>query len=116
MPGYYTNGERGSLAFNLLRGMKQAAAGGPDRDVDTVDPKLVRKIGRIRQRAEERAEEREERLDRAEWRLVEKARDKAAEAKAALRIAKGGDRPAARRALRDAESELRRVERRTHYR
>lgn len=116
MPGHYTNGERISLGWNLLRGAKQSLAGGPDSGTDTVDPKIVRRVDRIRRRGEDRAEAKAEREMLADRRAVDKAQATADDAKVAERLARGSDKPKARQARREAERDLRRVERRTHYR
>ncbi|WP_019054951.1 DUF6257 family protein [Streptomyces prunicolor] len=105
MRSSYTRGEKLRLAWLVAKAAKQSMAG--DRNVDTIDPRLKRKVDQIQERAAERG--------KAEFNALQgqlaKARREAAAAKVTMRTSKGPDRAAARRTMYEREGAARRLER-----
>ncbi|MFD7185508.1 hypothetical protein ACFV90_36800 [Streptomyces sp. NPDC059904] len=91
------NRQRVGLTFKAVR---HAIAGAP---MDDLEPRAER----IRARAEERGEREADRM----WRELDSARSDAAAAKVKADLATGSDRAAARRAAKDAERNVERIQR-----
>lgn len=104
MPESYTRRENRQRWGLTLRGVRHAIAGADMSDLEA-------KGDRIRDRAEERGE----REQAIEIRNVNNARNEVAAAQVAARQARGSDKAAARKALKQAENDLRRIERNTRH-
>lgn len=102
-PREYTAGERLERARLILKGGRQAAQRGSEY---AVDASVERRIDRIDQRAEERWA----RGAHIAHQAVDNARTELARAEHALRMAKGSDKTAARRAVNDAKDKARRAD------
>jgi hypothetical protein len=102
-PREYTAGERLERARLVLRGGRQIVRGGHE---DAVDARTERRIDRIDQRAEERWA----RGAQVAHQAVDTARTELARAEHALRMAKGPEKTAARRAVSDAKGKARRAD------
>jgi hypothetical protein len=96
----YTPRENRQRAGLTWKAVRRAASGAGMSD-------LERRRDRINERAEERCNREADEM----WRRVEKAKNAHASAVADERTAKSNDKPAKRRAVRDAQRELDRVQR-----
>ncbi|MHB9862169.1 DUF6257 family protein [Streptomyces sp. YIM S03343] len=100
MPASYTRGEKLRLAWLAARAVKQGMA-------DTIDPRLKAEAERIEQRAAERGQAEADALTNR----LRQARTAAAQAKAAMRTARGPERTAARREMGEHERTAQQLER-----
>ncbi|MFB6675588.1 hypothetical protein ACFCWG_24820 [Streptomyces sp. NPDC056390] len=104
MPESYTRRENRQRVGLTFRGVRRAIAGADMSDLEA-------RGDRIRDRAEERGE----REQAVEIRNVNNARNEVAAARVAERQARGSDKADARNARKQAEADLRRVERNTRH-
>ena len=101
-PRQYTAAERFERARFLVKGGRQAAQRGHE---DAVDARINNRIDRI----DAKAEERYARNAGVAFSALETAEDQLAQAEHALRMAKGPDKAAARKARNDAKDQVRRA-------
>lgn len=107
MPRSYTPGQTVRRFWLSARIAKQALADDEYSEDSCVDPKFLREIERMDQRAEDKGGYE----TYAAKRQLDEARSAAATAQAKLRAAAPKDKPAARRAKNDADGALKRAER-----
>ncbi|MFD7709488.1 hypothetical protein [Streptomyces sp. NPDC059786] len=102
MRGSYTWRERAQLARLSTQALRQSGT----HSEDLIDPSVTRAAERIEARAADRAQ----REVAALMGELNKARNGAAAAKAAMRLSRGPERAAARRAMNEHERAARRIE------
>lgn len=100
MPESYTSRDNRKRVGLTFRGIRHAIAGADMSDLEA-------KGDRIRARAEERGEREADQM----FRELDGARSKAAAAKVQADLATGSDRAAAKRAAKDAERNVERIQR-----
>jgi hypothetical protein len=102
-PRQYTAGERFERARLIVKGGRQAAQRGSEH---AVDARIENRIDRLDQKAEERYA----RSAGIALGALESAENELAKAEHALRMAKGPEKAAARRARNDAKAKVRRAD------